>query len=120
MAEDLDLREGLDGLLGDMAAHQRRFGEVTAESNRTLAASTIERLEREIADEKPLPAPAPVQPHHSHPALIGGTEKREGAHGRYIVNKSLTDDTGNILTFTEDAAAMQKIPDGYTIQAFGG
>lgn len=91
---DLDLHAGLDGLQHDMAEHQRRVGEQpTAEANRKLAAEMIERIDREEANAKPTPKPAPVQPNHAHPALIGGTERREGQHGRYIVNKSLVDDT---------------------------
>ena len=98
---DLDLHVGLDGILGDMSDHQRRTSqEVTAEANRTLAADLIQRMDREESEAKPAPAPKPklklpdpVEPNHVRPALIGGTEKREGKHGQYIVNKSLVDDT---------------------------
>jgi len=91
---DLDLHAGLDGLQHDMAEHQRRVGEQpTAEANRKLAAEMIERIDREEANAKPAPKAAPVEPNHAHPALVGGTERREGKHGAYVVNKSLVDDT---------------------------
>lgn len=57
-----DYREGVDALQADMARHQRRFAsDVTAGENQKLAIATIERLEKEHADEKPAaPPPATV------------------------------------------------------------
>ena len=93
--DELDLHAGLDGILGDMSEHERRVGKLPdAEANRTLATELIQRMDREEADVKPAPKlAAPSEPNHTHPALVGGTERREGAHGRYVVNKSLVDDT---------------------------
>jgi hypothetical protein len=77
-----DLREALDDLQGDMAAHQRRhIGEVTASANQSLAASAFERLERERAEAKPVSTPEPVG---SLP-IETKTERREGEHGAYTV-----------------------------------
>ncbi len=80
-----DLREGLDGLQADMAAHQQRFGggNVTASENQALAVGAIEQLERELADQKPAVHMTPEQP-----APIATTrEIREGEHGRYVVDR---------------------------------
>ena len=99
MAEkDLDLHAGLDGLLGDMSNHQRRVGEVpTAEENRKLATELIEKMDREETDAKPAtvarPAPPPTEANHSAPNAVGGLERKEGQHGRYLMGKSLVDDT---------------------------
>jgi hypothetical protein len=82
-----DLREGLDGLQSDMAGHQARFrGEVSGEANRSLAVSTIERLDRELADQEGrlqpnLPevvAPAPIE---------RSVEKREVDGAKYVITK---------------------------------
>jgi len=82
---DADYFSGLDGLQADMAAHQGRFaGEVTAESNRALAASAIERLERERAEAAPLlqvdPDPAPVP-------VMASVERREVDGKGYLVSR---------------------------------
>lgn len=46
---DAALRDGLDAIQGDMAAHQRITGkEVTAEANRQLAARTFEEVDDQI------------------------------------------------------------------------
>ncbi len=79
-----DLREPLDDLQADMAAHQARFrGEVTAGANQSLAVGAIERIEREAAEAKPGPSvedqapPSPIQ---------SKIERREGQHGAYTVS----------------------------------
>lgn len=84
MSQDFDA--GLDGLQGDMAAHQRRFGrEVTAEANQAIAAQTIARLDREADEAKPGPTP-------TAPAPVDSRTVRDGKHGRYVVDVSTKDD----------------------------
>ena len=84
MSEDRDYHAGLEALQGDMAAHQRRFaGEVTAESNRALAAAEIEKLEKMEADAKPF-VQAPLEP----PKPIEKTVERRVIEDRkYVVAK---------------------------------
>lgn len=94
-ADDLDFHVGLESLQQDMAGHQRRVGsEPTAEANRRLAVDTIQRIEREDAEAKPLPPPTvkPVEANHVADRHVG-VERREGNHGRYLLSKSLVDDT---------------------------
>ncbi len=56
-----DLRSAVDGLRSDMAGHQRQFSSnVTDAQNHTLAAETIERVEREMADAGPGPVAEPT------------------------------------------------------------
>jgi hypothetical protein len=58
VTDDLDMRDGLDAIQSDMAAHQARFkGEVTAEANRALAVAEFERLDQELAAAHPDPEP---------------------------------------------------------------
>ncbi len=79
-----DLSEGLDGLQADMAAHQQRFsGDVTATANQALAVQTIERLEREQAEAKPVAVPETVAP----APVERSREMRDGQHGRYMVDR---------------------------------
>ena len=86
-----DQHEGLDGLQADMAAHQARFrGEVTAESNRALAATEIERAERINAEAK---EPAPVVADSAPAPDVDSCERRDVDGKRYIVSKRTTDDT---------------------------
>ncbi len=62
-APERDYVDGLEQLQADMANHQRRFaGEVTADANQHLAASVIERLEKEHADRPRAPGPAVQAP----------------------------------------------------------
>ncbi len=78
-----DLRESLDDLQADMAAHQKRFsGEVTASSNQALAAGAIERVEREQAERPRLSIVPDVE---GSAPIVTKTERREGKHGRYTV-----------------------------------
>lgn len=89
---DRDYHEGLDGLQADMAEHQRAFrGEVTAESNRQLAAAAIERLEKENADRKPEPAPPPPPA----PPVIPITARKDRDGRQYIMRKEA--DRGSLL-----------------------
>ncbi len=79
---DRDYHEGLDALQADMARHQRRFApDVTAEANHALAVATIERLEREHADQRPTIAP----PVPAAPAAF--TESREVDVRKYTIDK---------------------------------
>jgi hypothetical protein len=79
-----DLREGLDGLQGDMAAHQERFhGGITAEANRSLAVDLVERLDREQSESLP---PAPVSLAASEP-IKESVERREIDGKGYTVTK---------------------------------
>jgi hypothetical protein len=91
--DDQDIRDGLDAIQADMAAHQRRFsGEVTAEANRTLAASEFERLEKKWAEEAQRP-----QPHATEPAPRlepPRDEHREINGAQYTVSSSPVDDVG--------------------------
>lgn len=76
-----DLREALDGLQSDMAAHQQRFrGEVTADANQRLAAETIERLDRQVSNTPPMPTGA------MPPPIEERSEIRDGKHARYVVD----------------------------------
>ncbi len=71
-----DLRDAVDGLRSDMAEHQRRFApDVTDAQNHTLAAGTIERVEREMTDAKPPQAAEPV--HVPLPAMEREFEDRK-------------------------------------------
>lgn len=92
MSDGLDLHAGLDGIQEDMASHQRRFGEVTAEENRKLATQLIERIDREAADEKPAPI-RKSEPGHVTPKQVGGIERKEGKHGAYLMSSTPVDDT---------------------------
>lgn len=59
--QERDYREGVDALQADMANHQRRFaGEVTASANQSLAATTMEQLEKLHAEQQAAPRLAPV------------------------------------------------------------
>ncbi len=64
MPDPVDFSAGLDGLQEDMAAHQRRQGlEPTAEANRELALSEVQRWDRQAAEDGTGPAaPAPTPP----------------------------------------------------------
>ncbi len=80
-----DLREGLDELQNDMQLHQRRFsGEVTAEANRALAASAVERMERELAD---IAAAPPLVSAGPPPPIAKSVERREVDGKNYVVSK---------------------------------
>lgn len=69
-----DYAGAVEALQGDMARHQRRFApEVTATENQKLAVETIERLEKQDADAKPIAPPA----NETQPPLPPVTEKRE-------------------------------------------
>jgi hypothetical protein len=82
-----DLREAVDQLEADMAAHvQRRGGEVKALDNKTLAASAIERLEREQADVKPA---ASVRADPAQPVQLGGREIKDVDGKKYIIDKNI-------------------------------
>jgi hypothetical protein len=86
-----DLRTGLDGLQADMASHQTRFrGEVSGEANRVLAASAIERLDQQIADEAGRIQPKP--PEVVAPPVEKGAEVRDVEDKRYVISKSPSDD----------------------------
>jgi hypothetical protein len=96
---DVDMRDGLDALQGDMATHQRLFkGEVTAETNRQLAASEFEKLDR-MASEEPAPATATVVP---TPQAFNETREVDGR--RYNFSRSTTDD----VAFRSGSADEQK------------
>jgi hypothetical protein len=86
-----DLLAGLDGLQGDMAAHQARSGgHVTAEANRTLAADAIERLDRQMAEEAG--RIQPKQPELVAPPVDQGNETRDIEDKRYLISKAQADD----------------------------
>jgi hypothetical protein len=86
-----DMQDGLDALQGDMADHQRRFrGEVTAESNRRLAVTEFEKLDR-MADEEPAIA-ALLQPADQAPLHGPLDEVREIEGRKYRVDRTPVDD----------------------------
>jgi hypothetical protein len=86
---DGDIREGLDAVQADMAAHQQRFsGEVTAEDNRALASTEFERLERQWADSAKRIQPAPPEAEEPSPTV----EHREIDGAKYTISSSPVDD----------------------------
>lgn len=88
-----DGREAVDALQQDMRDHELRHGggEVHAARNQALAAEAVERAERERADAPFVPMPFSFDRDQASPPP--GREHREGQHGRYIVDRSGTDDT---------------------------
>jgi hypothetical protein len=96
------MREALDALQGDMATHQRRFrGEVTAEANRQLAASELEKLDRMRSDEAPTPAAADP--------VTQASETREIDGRRYHLNRSTIDDIAFRRASEDEAKTVQKV-----------
>lgn len=95
-----DLREGLDALQGDMAQHQRMFrGEVTAEANRELAVSEIEKLER-MMDEAPAPTVADA-------AQTSDTREVDGR--KYRFDRSAVDDVKFREATEDEANTVRKV-----------
>lgn len=87
---DRDYAGAVDQLQADMAKHQRMFngGNVTSEANQKLAIETVQRLERQHAEEALRPAAAPPPP----PAPVPHHVERKELNGHvYTVDKSTTD-----------------------------
>lgn len=85
-----DLREGLDQIQADMAAHQRRFsGEATASKNQALAADAFQRLENEKADARPVPAAPSVL---DAPPVVEKVERKDVDGRAYLLSTSASDD----------------------------
>ena len=86
-----DLHATLDALQQDMRDHelQHGSGEVHASRNQAMAVDAITRIDREQAETKPA---APVPMPSAAPPAPRSIERRDGAHGSYIVDRSPTDD----------------------------
>lgn len=102
-----DVRDGLDAIQADMADHQRERSrtEVTAESNRALAAQTFERLAREAAEAKAVP----VTPTATAPPE--GTTRREVDGKSYLVNTATEDDIPLATATPEQIRILGKMDD---------
>lgn len=86
MTIERDYAGAVDALQGDMARHQRQFApEVTATANQKLAVETIERLEKQDADEKPL---AEGAGNATQPPLPPINEKRDVDGREYTLNRA--------------------------------
>lgn len=95
---DIDFEAAMDGLQSDMRDHQVRFrGEVTAESNRALAAETVRQLERSIAEQKAAPEPTAPQPQPIQREVTHRTVENRS----YIITKEADTNTGRPPTESE-------------------
>lgn len=86
MTVERDYAGAVDALQGDMARHQRQFAPVvTTTENQKLAIATIERLEKQDAEDKPLSADAGGA---TQPPLPPVNEKREVNGREYTFDRA--------------------------------